>query len=219
MMMPMSGLVFRKSNVGPIGKRLWLGGVLALAFGTSAALAFGSADNKPANPPAAATPMKPVKTGAVPRHRFVAKTVKVCHAGSVWSRKLKHCVKAVSGLVPDKDLLDQGRRLALAGHYRVAIPILDAIADKSHDPLIYTYLGYSYRKLGDAQKGIAFYDKALAVDPNSLNTHEYLGEGYVALGRIEDAKKELVKVESLCGNRTCEQYADLAGALAGKKDE
>lgn len=218
-MMPRSGLAATKSISRPAGKGLVLGCALAL-LAASPAFAFGSPDNKPMNAPAAAPakPMMKPMMKPVARHRF-AKPVKVCHAGWMWNKKRHHCVRAVSGLVPDKEMLEQGRLLALAGHYRVAIPILDAIADKSHDPLIYTYLGYSYRKLGDAPKGIAFYQQALAVDPNSLNTHEYLGEGYVALGRLAEAKVELGKVEALCGNKTCEQYADLAGALAGKADE
>ena len=215
--MPVSGLAFTTSVFRPTGKGLALGCVLALAV-AAPAFAFGSPDNKPVNTPAAA-PAKPMMKPMATGHHRMVKPMKVCHAGWMWSKKHHHCVRAVSGAAPDKELLDQGRKLALAGHYRVAIPILDAIADKSHDPMIYTYLGYSYRKMGDAPKGIAYYQQALAIDPNSLNTHEYLGEGYVVLGRIAEAKVELAKVETLCGNKTCEQYADLAGALAGKHDE
>ena len=58
---------------------------------------------------------------------------------------------------------------------------MEAVADKSRDPLVFTYLGYSHRKLGQTQLGFAYYHRALAIDPNSLNTHEYLGEGYAAI--------------------------------------
>jgi hypothetical protein len=32
---------------------------------------------------------------------------------------------------------------------------------------------------------MAIYQKALAIDPNNANTHEYNGEGYVSVGRFD----------------------------------
>ena len=196
---------------------------LGLALGlsmnlASPALAFGGGSSG-GNAPVAPAPVQPtVRPMAKPVNKVVL-PVRVCRTGDVWSKRSKACVKAVSRALPDSDLLEQGRRLALAGHYRQALPVLDAISDKTRDPLVYTYIGYSYRKIGQTDTGIGYYLRALAIDPNSLNTHEYLGEGYVALGKIEKARVELAKVEMLCGNQTCEQYADLANALAGKSTE
>ena len=80
--------------------------------------------------------------------------------------------------------------------------------------MVLTMIGYSTRKLGDTEGGIAIYQQALAIDPNNVNTHEYLGEGYLVAGRVDLAKAELVTVQKLCGDTTCEQYQDLHGALA-----
>ena len=65
---------------------------------------------------------------------------------------------------------------------------------------------------------MAYYQKALAIEPDNVNTHEYLGEGYVAIGRVELARLELDKLARICGT-SCEQYEDLAKAISGESDE
>ncbi|BCP53550.1 hypothetical protein K32_21670 [Kaistia sp. 32K] len=141
-----------------------------------------------------------------------------CRQGLVWDQKVGRCVRAQSSNVPDKELLQQGRALALAGYYDDALIVLDAVKNKQ-DAMVLTYIGYSHRKKGNTDVGIDYYKQALAIEPDNLNTHEYLGEGYASAGRMELAKQELVIVEKLCGNTTCEQYEDLAAAVAGKPTE
>jgi hypothetical protein len=41
---------------------------------------------------------------------------------------------------------------------------------------------------------------------------EYLGEGYVAAGKLDLAKVELNEIEKRCGT-TCEEYQDLNKAI------
>jgi Flp pilus assembly protein TadD len=65
---------------------------------------------------------------------------------------------------------------------------------------------------------MTYYQRALAIDPNNADTREYLGEAYVQMGRMDLAKTELVNVQALCGTE-CEQYQDLAAAIAGQSDE
>ena len=137
-----------------------------------------------------------------------------CRQGLVWDKKVQRCVRAQSSNLPDKDLLEQGRALALAGYYDDALIVLDAVQNKQ-DAMVLTYIGYSHRKKGDTDVGIGFYKQALAIDPNNINTREYLGEGYASAGKMELAKAELGMIEKLCGNTECEQYEDLAAAIAG----
>ena len=141
----------------------------------------------------------------------------VCNKGWVWSQQLERCVRANSGSLDDKQLLEQGRRLALAGHYENALAVLDEVSNKN-DATVLTYIGYSHRKMGDVDVGIGYYKQALAIDPANLYTREYLGEGYVSVGKMELAAAELAMIEEICGNRECEQYADLANAIAGKPE-
>ncbi len=136
----------------------------------------------------------------------------VCKKGLVWSKSLERCVKPQSGSLSQEELKEQGRALALAGHYENALIVLDAVANKQ-DATVLTYIGYSHRKMGDVDTGIRFYKQALTIEPGNLNTREYLGEGYASAGRIEEAKAELATLEKLCGSKTCEQYEDLSSFI------
>jgi tetratricopeptide (TPR) repeat protein len=138
-----------------------------------------------------------------------------CPDGTVYDTDKKVCVTQNSGLLDDRTLYRVGHDLALAGYYPDALAALGAIRDKN-DAMTLTMIGYATRKLGRTEEGIAIYHQALAIDPNNLNTHEYLGEGYLAAGRVDLAEAELDTLERLCGNTTCEQYVDLQKAIVGE---
>ncbi len=139
-------------------------------------------------------------------------TAKDCKKGEVWDKKKRKCLKAESGVLPDAELYEQGRALAKEGNYDWALEVLAAIHNQN-DPHVLNYIGYSNRKAGRLEIGITFYRKALAIDPNFVLAREYLGEGYVAAGRIDLAKAELAEIARLCGT-TCEEYKDLSEAIA-----
>jgi len=136
-----------------------------------------------------------------------------CNTGYVWNTKTGKCEKKTSSNIDDKSLYTQGRDLALAGRYQEALDSLQAV--KNQDSMVLTMIGYSLRHMGNYDQGVAYYAKALAIDPNNVNTHEYLGEAYAEKGKLDLAKAELVKVEAVCGTTACEQYQDLAKAIAG----
>jgi tetratricopeptide (TPR) repeat protein len=135
--------------------------------------------------------------------------------GEVW--KDGKCVKKTSA-IPDQDLYAQGRQLALDGHYAEALDLLGSVTNQ-RDPMVLTMIGYAKRKQGDMDGGFAAYRQALAIDPANLNTHEYMGEAYVTIGKVEEAKLELATLQKLCGGAGCEQYDDLAKVLRGEPDE
>lgn len=133
-----------------------------------------------------------------------------CPKGQVYNSDEKKCVEQKSGL-PDKDLIASGRALAKAGKYYDALAVF-GLAQKK-DSVALTYVGYSLRKSGQTKEAIGFYHQALALDPANADTREYLGEGYVASGKIDLAKAELTKIGQICGT-TCKQYGLLADAIA-----
>jgi tetratricopeptide (TPR) repeat protein len=137
-----------------------------------------------------------------------------CREGMTYNKKKGICEN--TSLLDDENLYEQGRALALAGYYENALEALTAVRNKD-DANVLTYIGYATRKMGKLDEGIAWYHRALAIDPNNVHTHEYLGEGYVAAGRADLADVELARLESLCG-RTCEQYQALAAAIAGEPE-
>ena len=135
-----------------------------------------------------------------------------CEQGQVWSKAKKKCVNANSGLVPDEELYQQGRALAKEGRYDWALQVLAAI-ENQNDPRVLNYTGYSHRKAGRLDIGITYYRKALEMDPDFVLAREYLGEGYVAAGRIDLAMLELNEIGARCGT-ACEEYKDLAAVIA-----
>jgi tetratricopeptide (TPR) repeat protein len=139
-------------------------------------------------------------------------TSKQCKKGEVWDKGKKKCVKAQSGLISDEELYQQGRALAKLGQYDWAVEVL-SLAQNQDDPRVLNYLGYANRKAGRLELGISYYAKALAIDPNYNLAREYLGEGYVAAGRLDLARAQLAEIAQRCGV-ACEEYEDLSDAIA-----
>jgi len=138
-----------------------------------------------------------------------------CKKGWTYNKKKKVCEQ--TSMLDDGMLTEQGRALALYGYYEGALEALMAVRNQN-DATVLTYIGYATRKLGKVEEGIDWYHKALAVDPDNVHTREYLGEGYVAAGRVDLAQQELAKLEALCG-KSCEQYEALSAAIAGEPEQ
>ena len=75
------------------------------------------------------------------------------------------------------------------------------------------YLGFTTRKLGDFENGEKYYLEGLAIDPNHIGINEYLGELYVATGRMDLAKERL----DILKNCNCEEFQDLKEIIEGNK--
>jgi Flp pilus assembly protein TadD len=80
-------------------------------------------------------------------------------------------------------------------------------------------LGYSYRKRAnpDLPKAISHYQAALRLDPRHKGAHEYLGEAWLMDGKPAEAEKHLAELQKICGGQDCEEYRDLAKAIAAHK--
>ncbi|MFO1090498.1 MAG: tetratricopeptide repeat protein [Hyphomicrobiales bacterium] len=185
--------------------RLILAGAsaLILSFATPAAFAAGSGTTSTGGASAA----KPACAAGTAFSSSANKCVSVCKNGQVFDAKKNKCVKKSADL-SDPDIKAQGWALAYAGDYQSAIEVFRMAANQS-DPEVLNGLGYSHRKMGKVEEGIAYYGKALAADPNYVLAREYLGEGYVAAGRIDLAKQQLSEIGNRCGT-ACESYLELA---------
>ena len=75
------------------------------------------------------------------------------------------------------------------------------------------YLGFTTRKLGDFETGEKYYLEGLAIEPGHIGINEYLGELYVATGRIDLAKERLNILKSC----NCEEFEELKEIIEGKK--
>lgn len=116
--------------------------------------------------------------------------------------------------------LDTARSAIGAKDWSKAIRILNAAArEEPRNADVHNLLGYSYRKQAspDLPKAIGHYQTALRLDPRHKGAHEYIGEAYLMDKKPAEAEKHLAELEKICGNKTCEEYADLAKAVAEYK--
>jgi tetratricopeptide (TPR) repeat protein len=121
------------------------------------------------------------------------------------------CSALMAGMMPDAELYEQGRLLATEGEYDWALEVLTLIV-KQDDPKVLNYIGYSNRKAGRLETGIAAYKKALALDANFVSAREYLGEAYITAGQPDLAKAELAEIKTRCGV-TCPEFIALEKSL------
>ncbi|MFN0115946.1 MAG: tetratricopeptide repeat protein [Paracoccaceae bacterium] len=128
-------------------------------------------------------------------------TTKTCKKGEVWDEAKKACVKIEDSRLEDDTYYDNARELAYAGRYEDALAVLDRMAEGDSDRVL-TYKGFATRKMGDMEKGLAYYNQAIALNPDNFLARSYLGQAYVELGRKDDAKAELDQIASRGGADT-----------------
>jgi len=136
----------------------------------------------------------------------------VCGKGQVYDEAKRKCVTLKAGVIEDRALADYAYALARAGRYQEALDALAHARDQERADVL-NIRGYATRKLGRVEEGIGYYLAALDADPDYTLVREYLGEAYASLGRLDEARAQLGQIEARCG-RTCEEYEDLAAAIA-----
>jgi tetratricopeptide (TPR) repeat protein len=134
-----------------------------------------------------------------------------CKKGWVWDSNKDKCVRKNAQIFPDSELIEQAWALARKGEFEAGRELFELVADKNK-PEVLNGLGYTNRKLGQFPEAIAYYNQAIALDPNYAEAREYLGEGYVVLGKLDLAKQQLAEIKRICGT-SCEEYAELNEAI------
>ena len=192
--------------------KLFTSVLLAATLSAGAAMAAGSATTAA---PAAAAAAAPAAAAPMAK-KLKAPMMTSCLKGySV--QKLKNgkrkCVKLKAELTPDQELYAKGYKLAKSGEYEQAITVLSSVADHNN-PDVLNMLGYSNRKAGRIELGISYYAQALALKPDFVLAREYLGECYVAAGKIDLAKVQLAEILKVCGT-SCAEFKDLSKVIEG----
>ena len=82
-----------------------------------------------------------------------------------------------------------------------------AVAQHPHNADILNYLGYTHRMVGDFPGSLAWYQKALAEDPDHKGAHEYLGELYLNMRDVASARAQLAELVRLCPENCDERDA------------
>jgi tetratricopeptide (TPR) repeat protein len=104
-------------------------------------------------------------------------------------------------------------RLIHREKYAEAVPYLNrALQERPNSADVLNYLGYTHRMLGDYQGSLDFYTRALARDPDHKGVHEYLGELYLKMNRLADARAQLGELTRLCADG-CDEKDALTKAI------
>ena len=99
------------------------------------------------------------------------------------------------------------------GDYVAGIAALRALGyDDNAD--VATLIGYASRKLGRYDDAKAWYERALAADPNHAVTWSYYGMWHAEQGNVLKAKDDLEKVRLICGT-DCRAYRMLKDVIDG----
>lgn len=120
------------------------------------------------------------------------------------------CVSQAKAGTSSADLFYAGYWLARTGQYHEALGYL-SLADPN-DPRVVTYIGFATRKLGDVDKALPYYQRALELNPNFSVARAYMGEAYLQKNEPAKAKAELAQIATRCGTG-CAEYLDLASHI------
>ena len=192
----------------------------AFAFGlviaaTGAFAAGGGGGGGGSSGGGSAAPQSGTNIAPTQMHCKTGEVVKTIRKKGMKAKKM--CVKATAGIIPDDELYAQGWLLAKTGEYDWALSAFNAMTDKQK-PEVLTMIGYSNRKAGRLEVAVSYYDQALALQPDFVRAREYLGEGYVAAGRLDLAKVQLNEIALRAGTSS-DEYMDLSKVIAGTSTE
>lgn len=116
---------------------------------------------------------------------------------------------------PATNTFAAARALLLSGKFQEAIAVLRALNDDGN-PDVAASIGYAYGRIGRLGDAKAWYDKALATNPDHVWALAYTGIWRVEQGDVPNAQRDLEKVAALCGGTGCIAYRELAEAIARK---
>lgn len=111
-------------------------------------------------------------------------------------------------------LADQGLAQMDAGEVDSAIDSFEAAL--TVDPgysTVYLHLAEAARQQGLQGKAIHYYRAALEREPENLAAISGEGEALVEKGALEKARRNLARLESICG-KSCQETQSLAAAIA-----
>ena len=104
------------------------------------------------------------------------------------------------------------RQLVLAGQYEAGLAALRALNFDDH-PDVAAYVGLAHRKLDRLDEAKAWYERALAADPNHRLALSFYGMMLAETGDLAGAQSRLARIGQLCGNTDCNEYRALQSVI------
>lgn len=110
-------------------------------------------------------------------------------------------------------LVEQGRAAMAAGNADAAVDAFEAaLTVQPGNATIYLALAEAARKQGMQGKALHFYREVLEHDPKNIAAISGEGAALVEKGAIEKARRNLSRLEGLCGS-SCAETEQLAAAI------
>lgn len=144
-----------------------------------------------------------------------SETTKSCTDGRVWDKGSKSCVQASNDTLDDDTLYAAVREFAYAGQYENAQTALAAMSDQE-EARVLTYWGFTHRKMGQVDTGMAYYRQAIAEDPANILARSYMGQALVEQGDLDGAKHQLQAIVDAGGTGTWAQTSLDQAIATGK---
>lgn len=155
-----------------------------------------------AQEPASSPSLLPAKSAPEDSAALHARVIQLYRKGFALSLEAKADLKAGK----DKDAKKK---------FEKALKIFDQVTKL--DPTHYeswNMVGFTARKTGDLKRAFPAYEKALALNPEYEEAHEYLGEAYIMAGNLPKAKEQLAWLKAK-GGETEELEAAIQAAEKG----
>lgn len=140
-------------------------------------------------------------------------------AGFAGQANLVSAADVSSGPTLSERLVTARKAIDAKDWSRALADLNQAARDEPRNADVHNLLGYTYRKRAapDLAKAFEHYNLALKINPNHKGANEYIGEAYLADKKPAEAEKHLARLETICGNKTCEEYTDLFKSIADYK--
>ncbi len=166
---------------------------LALCFAPAMVFAAGSDEEVPPEP---------------------SETTEVCEDGLVWDRATQTCMPPEQSTNDDEARLKDIRELAYDGQYHAALDVLRTLDDQFSQQAM-AYYGFTHRKSGRHEIGMAYYREALLRDPDNLLARSYMGLAHVEKDQLSLAEAQLVEIQARGGVGTWPEKALMEGIEKG----
>lgn len=112
-------------------------------------------------------------------------------------------------------LIAQGRQDMLAGQVNEAVDNFEsALTIQPGHLTIYLNLGEATRRQGMHGKALHYYREVLKLDPDNQQAIAGEGEALVEKGAVEKARRNLARLEQICGTMGCAATNRLSAAIA-----
>ncbi len=117
-----------------------------------------------------------------------------------------------------RSLLDEGRASLAAGDAKKALRAFETalVADPGSVAAMVA-IGKAHEAMGQRALGLSYYRRALTIDPANRQALAAEALAFLAADRLEEAEKNVARLERLCAAKGCPELARVRAAIEAYK--